>query len=233
MDTISRIKGHESFIAHLEATISFFEQEHARITTPMGSFLIKFGSDKLAEAFTRAISVVTRIAGRASHYMEEIRSIRESKFNPDVQFEMIMGILKGLRFDLQQGYLQTLRELVHADLFSDYLDMASYLQEEGYKVAAAVIAGSTLEEHQRKLADKYGIDITLRDKKGKEMPKKAHRLNEDLTKAGVYSANGHKSVTALLALRTSAAHGRDNEYTLDQVGPMILAIRELVNRLPA
>jgi len=146
---------------------------------------------------------------------------------------MIMGTLRALRSGLQQGYLQTLQELAHGDLFSDYLEMASYLLEEGYKDAAAVIAGSTLEEHQRKLADKHGIDITFTDKSGKEQWKKAQRLNQDLLQSGVYSANDHKLVTLLLALRTSAAHGRYGELTAEQVTNMISSIREIVNRLPA
>ncbi len=37
--------------------------------------------------------------------------------------------------------------------------MAEYLLKEGYKDPAAVITGSTLEEHLRKLCIKNGIDI--------------------------------------------------------------------------
>ena len=44
-------------------------------------------------------------------------------------------------------------------LFADFLEMASELQRKGFKDAAAVIAGSTLEEHLRKLATKAQLPI--------------------------------------------------------------------------
>ena len=233
MGNVPPVAGHESLIAHLDATISFFEQERGRITKSIGSFMEQFQSDKIHEGFMRATSAVSRIAGKTSLYMDEIRSIRGSRYNPDVQFDMIIGTLKALRFELQQGYIRTLQELVHSDLFSDYLEMADYLLREGYKDAAAVIAGSTLEEHQRKLADKHGIEITYIDKTGKEQKKKAQRLNEDLHRTKIYSPSDHKLVTWLLSLRTSAAHGRYDEYKADQVDNMISAIRGLLSRLPA
>jgi hypothetical protein len=52
-----------------------------------------------------------------------------------------------------------------------------------YKDAAAVIAGSTLEEHLRKLAQKNGVAIEKAD----GAPKKADALNADLAGAGAYN----------------------------------------------
>lgn len=40
---------------------------------------------------------------------------------------------------------------------SEFLDMSQHLNEAGYKDAAAVIAGSTLESHLKELAVKNGI----------------------------------------------------------------------------
>jgi hypothetical protein len=44
-------------------------------------------------------------------------------------------------------------------LFSDFLELASYLNSEGYKDAAAVICGGVLEGHLRKLSEKLGIAV--------------------------------------------------------------------------
>jgi hypothetical protein len=38
----------------------------------------------------------------------------------------LRGILQALRNDYQSGYLQSVVELVHADIFSDFLEMADY-----------------------------------------------------------------------------------------------------------
>jgi hypothetical protein len=65
--------------------------------------------------------------------------------------EQVRGTLQALRDDYESGYLQSVVELVHADIFADFLDMADYLIQQGYKDPAAVVAGSVLEEHLRKL----------------------------------------------------------------------------------
>ncbi|MDX6610131.1 MAG: hypothetical protein QOF85_2056 [Solirubrobacterales bacterium] len=88
-------------------------------------------------------------------------------------------------------------------MFADFLEMANHLLGEGYKDAAAVIAGSTLEGHLRTLAEKLGLPTS--NDVGE--PLKAARLNEDLRKAEAYEKNDQKAVTAWLGIRNDAAHG--------------------------
>jgi hypothetical protein len=57
---------------------------------------------------------------------------------------MAPGILGALRTDYEAGNLQSVIELVHADIFADFFDMADYLLQQGYKDPAAVIVGSML-----------------------------------------------------------------------------------------
>ena len=45
----------------------------------------------------------------------------------------LKGVLDGLYQDLKAGYLKSFSELIHAEIFSDYIEMAEYLLEEGYK----------------------------------------------------------------------------------------------------
>jgi hypothetical protein len=120
-------------------------------------------------------------------------------------------------------------ELIHADIFTDFLDMADYLMQQGYKDPAAVVAGSVLEEHLRKLCDKYGIPTVKADGK----PKTADALNSELASANVYSKLEQKSVTAWLDLRNKAAHGKYTEYDQDQVASLIRGVREFAIRNPA
>ena len=125
--------------------------------------------------------------------------------------------------------MRTLEELVHADLFADFLEMADELQRGGYKDAAAVIAGSTLEEHLRKLAQRYEVAIDKPD----GAPKKAATLNDELAGAGAYNKLEQKGVTAWLDLRNSAAHGKYDEYDHRQVASLIQGVRDFMVRCPA
>ena len=142
--------------------------------------------------------------------------------------DYLPGILSALRSDIERGFLQSTSELINAQLFSDFLEMADYLLSDGYKEAAAVLVGGVLEEQLRKLASKNGLPILTGAR-----PTKAEQLNADLTRAGVYPILDQKNVTAWLGLRNKAAHGRHTEYTKEQVVLMLSGVRDFVVRLPA
>ena len=107
--------------------------------------------------------------------------------------------------------------------------MSAYLVEQGYKDPAAVMAGSTLEVHLRKLCDKNDIETVNTDGKSK----KADLLNAELAKADVYTKLDQKNVTAWLGLRNNAAHGNYSEYTKEQVEILIEGVRNFIARHPA
>lgn len=124
--------------------------------------------------------------------------------------------------------MRTIEELIHASVFADFLEMASELLEKSYKDPAAVIAGSVLEEHLRKLCDRSGIDVEADGK-----PRKADSLNTDLARQTVYNKLEQKNVTAWLGLRNHAAHGDYDQYDAAQVGAMIQNVRDFLTRHPA
>jgi uncharacterized protein (DUF2164 family) len=142
---------------------------------------------------------------------------------------LIRGMLEALRNDYESGYLETVVETVHADIFVNFLDMADSLLQQGYKDPAAVVAGSVLEEHLRKLCDKHGIPTVKADGK----PKKADALNSELASANIYSKLDQKSVTAWQDLRNNAAHGYYTEYTQEQAASMVSGVRDFASRHPA
>jgi hypothetical protein len=41
-------------------------------------------------------------------------------------FRQLPGLLRALRADYAAGYLRKISELIHADLFSDFLEMADH-----------------------------------------------------------------------------------------------------------
>jgi len=187
---------------------------------------------EIQNLLARSISAVERVTGLNSVYSRQIKDVNERHKGDIFRLHPTIGIVMALKSELESGYLETIEQIIHADLFSDYLEMAGHLIKEGYKDPAAVLAGSTLEVHLRKLANLHDVEVDV-VKRGKHVPKKSDRLNADLTKAGAYTKLDQKSITAWLALRNHAAHGRYDEYLSDQVVLMISGIGDFISRIPA
>jgi len=141
-------------------------------------------------------------------------------------------MIEGLLHDLKKNYLKSLAKIIHGDVFEDYLEMAEHLLNEGYKDPAAVITGSTLEEHLRQLCLNNGIDIDVQTGTG-QRPKRAGQINSELAKNEVYSILDQKSIIAWLDLRNKTAHGKYHEYSPKKVELMVMGIRDFINRNPA
>jgi hypothetical protein len=175
-----------------------------------------------------SLSFIEKVYGREHPHFTEFSENTKSYFPRDV--ECGSAILKAIRGEIEGGWLFTVRGLVTAEVFTDFMDMAEYLLESGYKDPAAVIAGSTLEGHLRQLCMKNGVPV-VKQKDGKDVPQKADQLNIDLAKAEVYAKLDLKNVTAWLDLRNKAAHGEYTVYNADQVKGMITGIAEFMARV--
>ena len=186
-------------------------------------------SSTTASLQTRCIAAVERVSGKQSPYFRMVQHIQDEPGRPSLKLHRLIGVVTGLLSDLDNDYLRTLGEVLRADVFADYLEMSRHLLDSGYKDAAAVLSGSTLEVHLRKLCNKANIPIV--DGNGK--PRKAHVLNSELYKARVYGNLEQQSVTSWLALRNSAAHGHYSEYSEDEVRVFIAGIHGFLTRHPA
>jgi uncharacterized protein (DUF2164 family) len=185
--------------------------------------------EEVSEVVTLLFAAIERLAPPGSSYVKNAKDYERLRSNIGVALAPLAGILKALRADYDAGNLQSIVELVHADIFADFLEMADYLLQQGYKDAAAVIVGSVLEEHLRKLAQKSGIAVV----QSSGAPKKADMINAELAAAVVYSKLDQKSLTAWLDLRNKAAHGKYTEYTTEQVALTLQGVRDFAARLSA
>ena len=183
---------------------------------------------------TRCRAVIHRVAGSGSPYAAQLSNLLNQKnLRPNLLLIRLIGVVEALHADLKGGYLETLSEFLHGELFGDFLEMADHLLGNGYKDAAAVIIGSTLEAHLRQLCQKFGIDVEVQDGRGNLRPKKADRMNSDLAGALAYNKLDQKSVTAWLDLRNKAAHGKYGEYNSEQVALLTQSVRDFISRNPA
>ena len=134
-----------------------------------------------------------------------------------------------IKTEIEEGWLLSVKDLISAEIFTDFIEMAEYLLDNDYKDAAAVIVGSTLESRLRILCEENEINTTFK-KNGKDIYSKANRINTDLYKAQVYNKLSFKNITAWLEIRNSAAHGHYNEFTKDQVEIMLTGVKEFLSR---
>ncbi|MGD0610321.1 MAG: hypothetical protein ABSB41_02315 [Anaerolineales bacterium] len=191
--------------------------------------LSDLGEEAALNLITRSTAAIERVSGRESVYSRQIQEILSRKTHDFDKLSMVIGVVESLTIDIQSGYLSSASELIHGEIFGDFLEMSEHLSEEGYKDAAAVIAGSALEAQLRQLCIKNNIPIEVITAKGIQ-PMKADLMNSDLGHANTISKLDQKNVTAWLDLRNKAAHGKYSEYTKDQVTLMIGGIRDFVTR---
>lgn len=143
-------------------------------------------------------------------------------------FLYFRSLFDSAKEEFEGGYLFDLRKMVHADVLSNELEQAEYFLSEGYKSAAAVIAGTVLETTLKELCAQHSI--TINDPNGIDVTAKAKldRVNAELARASVYNSVRQKQITAWAAIRNHAAHGQPNEISESQVKEMIDGITAFV-----
>ena len=217
----------DSAVTQLEEVLQDFAELRSR---SQSDYLEDIPGADLIRFVTRARAAIHRVAGKTSIYVDQCEEIMKGYQN--LWALNLSGVLESLRTDVSHGYLTSQTELIHGELFADFLDMAQHLMDEGYKDAAAVVAGSSLEAHMRQLCQKSSIPIEAPS--GADVrPLKADRLNADLAKATIYGKLDQKNVTAWLDLRNEAAHGNYGKYEAGQVRLLISGIRDFLTRNPA
>jgi hypothetical protein len=139
---------------------------------------------------------------------------------PDAQ--QAMGVLLAAKDDIEAGALFSVRSLVEAELFDDFLEQAEELQAKGYYQPAAVVAGCVLEDGLRKLCQRATLPLP---------PKPTlDSMNSALAKNGNYSKLTQKKITALADIRNNAAHGHWKAFDSTEVDVMIRDVRDFMDR---
>ena len=81
--------------------------------------------------------------------------------------------------ELDSGCLVAARKLIEAEILGDFMSQTERLIADGYFQAAAVVAGSVLENSVRILCNRNSIQLSKRPKLGK--------MIDDLAKTGIYT----------------------------------------------
>jgi hypothetical protein len=183
--------------------------------------------EEYQELRSSCLSFISNTFGEKHPFYKEFISNINSATPHDTQ--QARGILKAIKQEIDGGWIFSVKGIVSAEIFSDFLEMAKHLLTESYKDAAAVMIGSVLEEHLRQLCKKNTIEIEVL-KSGKLVPKKADLLNNELYTGSIYNVLDQKAVTAWLDLRNKAAHGNYTEYSKEQVELMYDGVNNFIAR---
>lgn len=212
----------ESAIVQIDAALKLAEDA---LNSSESAFRIP---GQYAEAVTISASTIDRLTSRDSVYQANMRrALGTAGMGSPFYVDQLVGVLKGLRRDIESGYLLTLEQEAHGAVFSDLLEMADHLVVEKLVLPAAVVAGSALEAHLRSLAERSGVKTMAREK-----PKRAGRLNDELGSKGIYRKAEQKQILAWQDIRNSAAHG-EGDFSAQEVRLMVQGIRDFVGRHPA
>ena len=131
------------------------------------------------------------------------------------------------------GNRYEIEESTRRSVLSDFLDMATrflkQVDDRPGATFAGILAGATLEEYVRNLAEAHGIATT---NSGGE-PVKAEPLNAELRVKGVYDLSEELQVRAWIELRNKAARASRDEFTAEEIRLMIQGLRDFMIRHPA
>ena len=193
--------------------------ETRKYTVMGGSAYQHIEADLILNWAVKVRNLISRACGKdAEHFASFVEAEKpQSMEDSPTRLKRMRAVFLAAREDFEGGYLNSIRNLVQAELAGDEIHQARELFASGYSAAAAVVAGVTLEATLRSLCTQQGLP-------GGSM----ERMNADLTKAGVYNAVIQKRVTSLAAVRNSAAHGKTDEYTTDDVKNLITEVERFV-----
>ncbi|MBH3408767.1 DUF4145 domain-containing protein [Pseudomonas glycinae] len=203
----------EKRFAELEVQLEAIEgtkkiEQHALTGAPYP----QIKADLILNWAVKAKSLLSNTCGEKSlHLTAFIEAEKPRSYSNNFEtLQRIKAVFLAAKEDYEGGYLNTVRNLVQAEVFGSELEQASELLAAKYVPAAAVIAGVVLETSLRNLCTEHGITHGS-----------LNRMNDELVKAGAYNSLQHKRITALAAIRNSAAHGKPEEFTAADVKGMI------------
>lgn len=169
-------------------------------------------ADLILNWTVKAKSLLSNACGEKSlHLATFIEAEKPRAYSNNFEtLQRVKAVFLAAKEDYEGGYLNSVRNLVQAEVFSSELEQAEELLKSGYATAAAVIAGVVLETTLRDLCSTHELEHGSLNK-----------MNDDLAKIGAYNASQKKRITALAAIRNSAAHGKPEEFTAADVRGMI------------
>lgn len=152
------------------------------------------GFKKLVTSFRLLLTLLGHLGNPWQDIYEESR-----KGNRVGNAMSVLGSLKSIKESLDDGLLIGFEDMVYAEAFSNLIEQAEHLYEQGYFLASGVILRAILEERLKKLCEQNGC-----------LPAKTRPTiadyNQSLYVAKIYDKIAFKHVDSMAAVGNAAAH---------------------------
>lgn len=166
--------------------------------------------------FSSTIALLTYL--QAKTYIDLAHSVRDP--NPGI----LQGILESARREFCFGLISHPRLLLAADSLEEMLEQASHLLANGYKDAACVLIGGTLEAALKSMLENKYPTAQFNPKEG------LRKFNDKLYKdIGAYDRATHKLIDGYAEIRNASAHGEYDNYDAAQVDGFLRFTRNFIS----
>lgn len=203
--------------------MKFDEQIIKRISSlwSKGDYLLRFGRVSVGRFFGWQSQVQTFLIETLGNYHNYTKRFFEMvKFADRQDVEIGLSILDSLKEDIENGYLFDIKNLISAEVFDDFLEMAEHLLENNYKDPAASLGGAVLENCLKEIAENNDIKLKKREN--------LNSLNQKCADVKLYNRLIQKKVQSWIEIRNYADHGEFSEYSKKDVKDMLRGIRQFI-----
>jgi hypothetical protein len=175
---------------------------------------------------TKAVTLLSHVLPTDHVHFPAVKTMPNLQCTEE-KLEAGISMLKGVKDDLEKGFLDNIFSRIEAEIASDYMGQAEQLLSEGHSgkfdhVPAAVLAGAVLEKGLRTLCARQQPAIPVVTSKGES--KTLNPLIDDLKKAGVFNELKAKQLRAWADIRNKAAHGEFDQFKRSDVEQMIQGV---------
>jgi len=167
---------------------------------------------------TSSLAFLNVVLGSSSIHYRDFEERCKWSWHGDTQRGL--AVLRAAKDDIEGGYLQKVEALVSASVFSDFLEMAEYLLDNGYKDPSASLIGAVLEDGLRRICISNGITLKARED--------ISSLNQKLAQKQVYNPLQQKQIQVWNDIRNNADHGHFDEYSNENVEDMLEGVRKFL-----
>ena len=190
----------------------------------------KLDPEKFIEWRTKAATLLALVIPPGHVHKDSVEETAALQCTYDL-LQNAVSLLRGIKDDLEKGFLDGLASAIEAEIACDYMGQAEQLLAEGHSgklshVPAAVLAGAVLEKALRTLCDQQQPPIAQKTTKGDH--KTLSPLIDELKKAGVFNEAKAKQLRAWADIRNLAAHGEFNQFKRSDVEAMIPSINNFL-----
>lgn len=181
---------------------------------------------------TECITLLGSVMPNSAIYAEQLKLfVSQQPIDNATTFEHLWGVFNGAYDDFKAGMFDNLKLEIESSVSCDFLGQANALLNDKELVdysylPAAVLIGAVLEKTLRSLCENANPKIETVNEKGRA--KKMSAMIEDLKKAGIINEIRKRQLETWNAIRNSAAHGKIEEFTKEQVAAMLQGVQDFM-----